>query len=164
MAEADVQPAPRSGPSKIVVILSVLLAAVATGSAVYFLTAEKRGAAPAEVQGENPPSKMPAAYVKLDPPFVANFEARGAMRFLQVSVEVMTRDVATADAIKQHDPIIRNDLLMLFGNQSYESISKPEGKEQLRAQALEAVRKIITEQGGAGAKVEQIYFTSFVMQ
>ena len=46
----------------------------------------------------------------------------------------------------------------------YETISTREGKEQLREAALEVVAKIIDEEGGEGEKVEQLYFTSFVMQ
>ena len=106
----------------------------------------------------------PPLYVALDPPFVVNFEAKGMMRFLQVSIEVMTRDPATADLLKLHDPMLRNELLLLLGNQTYEMISTREGKEQLRGQALEAVAKIIGEQGGNAKNVEQLYFTSFVMQ
>ena len=165
MSEAAAAPAPKTGKSLLVIVLAALLAAGAAGGGVYFMTG-KKGAehsetadAPAKVD-----TKAPATYVKLDPPFVSNFESRGAMRFLQVSVEVMTRDPAVADMVKQHDPMILNDLLMLFGNQTYDVISKHEGKEQLRTQALEAIRKVITDQGGDGAKVEQLFFTSFVMQ
>jgi len=167
MSEAAVAArVPRSGPKMMVVILAAVVAAGVAGAGVYFMTAKKGDADPAQAEAEHAEetAKLPATYVKLDPPFVANFEARGSMRFLQVSVEVMTRDAVAADMINQHDPMIRNDLLMLFGNQTYETISKHEGKEQLRAQALEAVRKVVTEQGGNGASVEQLYFTSFVMQ
>jgi flagellar protein FliL len=108
--------------------------------------------------------KLPAQYVKLDPPFVVNFEAKGLMRFLQVTVEVMTRDPETAELIKKNDPMIRNDLIMLFGNQQYESISTREGKEKLRAEALATVAKVIDSEGGDAKKVEQLFFTSFVMQ
>jgi flagellar protein FliL len=66
--------------------------------------------------------------------------------------------------IKLHDPMIRNDLLFLLSNQQYEMISTREGKEQLRTQALETVAKVITAEGGDGKNVEQLYFTSFVMQ
>jgi flagellar FliL protein len=76
----------------------------------------------------------------------------------------MTRDPATADKIKENDPIIRNDLLLLFGNQTYDSISTREGKEKLRAEAKEAVAKVIGAEGGDPKKVEDLYFTSFVMQ
>lgn len=166
----DVAAAPKARSSFLIIIISVLLAAGIAGGGVYFFTAGKSEAAavPANKsdakKGADKKPKAPAAYVKLDPPFVANFEARGQMRFLQVSVEVMTRDPATAELLKLHDPMIRNDLLMLFGNQQYESISTREGKDQLRAEALKAVGKIIAAEGGEAKKVEQLYFTSFVMQ
>jgi flagellar FliL protein len=86
------------------------------------------------------------------------------MRFLQVSVEVLTRDPATAEMIKQHDPMLRNDLLMLLGNQTFEKISTREGKEELRKEALAIVAKVIESEGGDAKTVEQLYFTSFVMQ
>jgi flagellar protein FliL len=114
-------------------------------------------------KGESKP-KEPAQYVKLDPPFVVNFEAKGLMRFLQVAVEVMTRDPETVELIKKNDPMIRNDLIMLFGNQTYTTISTREGKEQLRADALKVVANVIASEGGKAEKVEQLYFTSFVMQ
>jgi flagellar protein FliL len=108
--------------------------------------------------------KAPALYVEFEPPFVVNFEAKGVMRFLQVSVQVMTRDAETAELVKQHDPKLRNDLLLLFGSQTYETISTLEGKEHLRNEALQTVAKVIDDEGGEGKTVEQLYFTSFVMQ
>jgi flagellar FliL protein len=53
---------------------------------------------------------------------------------------------------------------MLFGNQRYENLSTVEGKDQLRAEALDRVRKVVREEGGDASQVEQLYFTSFVMQ
>lgn len=156
-------PAKKAGRSWLVIILAALVAAVvAGGTAYYFATAGKSAAVANAPKVEKP--KAPPVYVKLDPPFVANFEAKGLVRFLQVSVEIMTRDGATAELLKQHDPRIRNDLLMLFGNQQYDSISTLAGKDRLRAAALDSTRKIIAAEGGDPAKVEQLYFTSFVMQ
>ena len=39
--------------------------------------------------------KGPPLYVALDPPFVVNFEAEQLVRFLQVTVQVMSRDQPT---------------------------------------------------------------------
>jgi len=147
------------------------VAAAAGGGAYFFLAGKSHDAADAkgdkkahaDKSAEKKP-KAPATYIKMDPPFVVNFEAKGLMRFLQVSVEVMTRDPATAELLKLHDPRIRNDLLMLFGNQQFESISTREGKEALRAEALKAVENVIKTEGGDGKQVEQLFFTSFVMQ
>ncbi|HEY4213856.1 MAG TPA: flagellar basal body-associated FliL family protein [Steroidobacteraceae bacterium] len=110
------------------------------------------------------PAKGPALYAALDPPFVVNFEAEQLVRFLQVTVQVMSREPATLELLKANDPVVRNDLLLLFANQKYAVISTSEGKEKLRSSALEVVRKVVGGAGGKPESVEAIYFTSFVMQ
>jgi flagellar FliL protein len=147
----------------LVIVLCSVLAAGAAGGGVYFMTAKKGKEEHAEAAAV-PTAKLPAIYSKFDPPFVVNFQNKGMMRFLQVSVEVMTRDPATAEMIKQHDPKLRNDLLMLLGGQTFETLSSREGKEQLRTEALKAVADVIAAEGGKAENVEQLYFTSFVMQ
>lgn len=122
------------------------------------------GTKPKEAGAAEPAPTGPALYVALDPPFVTNFEADQVVRFLQLSVQVMTHDAATVDLIKANDPVIRNDLLLLFSNQKYADISTREGKERLRAEALAAVRKAVAANGGKPEHVEALYFTSFVMQ
>jgi flagellar FliL protein len=89
-------------------------------------------------KGKAAEPKAPAIYVEFQPPFVVNFDAKGVMRFLQVSIQVMTRDHETSELIKLHDPKIRNNMLLLLGSQTLETISSMEGKD--------------------------LYFTSFVMQ
>lgn len=162
-AVAGDAPAAPAKSKMLVLVLCSLLAAGAAGGAVYFMTASKGGEELAAAEAK-PVAKTPAIYSKFDPPFVVNFENKGAMRFLQVSIEVMTRDTATADLLRQHDPKLRNDLLMLLGGQTFETLSSREGKEQLRAEALQAVAAIIAAEGGKPENVEQLYFTSFVMQ
>ncbi len=144
-------------------IVIVFAALVAGGAGAYFALKPVASADQAVVDKRRG-TKLPAQFVKLDPPFVVNFEARSLVRFLQVTVEVMARDEQTVDLIKKVDPIIRNDLILLFANQRYETISTREGKEQLRADALRVVQDIVDSEGGDGSKVEQLYFTSFVMQ
>jgi flagellar basal body-associated protein FliL len=45
-----------------------------------------------------------------------------------------------------------------------DTISTTEAKEALRKQSLETIAKIVEDEGGEGKKVEDLYFTSFVMQ
>jgi flagellar protein FliL len=164
-APADAPAAPAKSKMLVIILCSVL-AAGAAGGGVFFMTAKKGDDKQASEEGHKAEAehKLPAAYLKFDPPFVVNFENRGQMRFLQVSIEAMTRDPATAELIRQHDPKLRNDLLMLLGGQTYETISTREGKEKLRAEALQVVHDVITAEGGKPENVEQLYFTSFVMQ
>jgi flagellar FliL protein len=106
----------------------------------------------------------PPLYVALDPPFVVNFEGEQVVRFLQITVQVMTRDPAAVELMKANDPVVRNDLLLLFANQKYEVVAARAGKEKLRADALTAIRHVVEAGGGKPASIEQVYFTSFVMQ
>ncbi len=145
----------------VLIIAAVVVLAAAGAGAWLFLghSDSKSKTARAAVKPAGP-----AIYVALDPPFVTNFEADQVVRFLQLSVEVMTHDAPTVDIIKANDPIVRNDLLLLFSNQKYADISTSAGKERLRSEALAAVRKVVAENGGKPDNVEAIYFTSFVMQ
>lgn len=106
----------------------------------------------------------PPLYLALDPPFVVNFQADQLVRFLQVSVEVMSRDPKTLEVLKDNDPVVRNDLLILLANQKYSALATSAGKEQLRVDALAAIRKDLAQSGGDPKLLEAVYFTSFVMQ
>ncbi len=168
MSESTTE-APAGKSSKLLATFAAaLFAAAAAGGGVYWFTAKSNADVVAEEDGKaktkSAKPKGPAIYVEFDPPFVVNFEARGMTRFLQVTLQVMTRDPITAELIKQHDPVIRNDLLLLLSSQTYDTISTREGKDALRTQALEVVSGAIEAEGGNGANVEQLYFTSFVMQ
>lgn len=113
--------------------------------------------------GEEDEIVQPAVYMPIDPAFVVNFASQGKARFLQITVEVMTRDETVPDKVKLHMPVIRNNLMLLFSTQTYDNVSTLEGKESLREEALEVVQQILEEETGDPG-IEAIYFTSFVMQ
>lgn len=107
--------------------------------------------------------KEPAKYVSFDPPFVVNFKD-GAVKFLQVSIQVMTRDSTMERELKDNDPAIRNSILALLDGQTYDVVSTTAGKEKLRQDALQKIRDVMKDEGGDPTKVEAVYFTAFVMQ
>ncbi len=164
LAPAKESDAASGGKGKwITIAIAVVLVVAGAGAGAWlgpFLThSSGTKKAPPKIEAKGPP-----LYAALDPPFVVNFEADQTVRFLQVTVQVMSRDPATLELLKANDPVVRNDLLLLFANQKYTVISTSAGKEQLRAQSLDAVRKAIAGAGGRPESVEAIYFTSFVMQ
>jgi flagellar protein FliL len=109
-------------------------------------------------------TKAAPIYYKFEPAFVVNFGAEGNVRFLQVTLEAMSRDPLVVEEIKNNEPAIRNDLVLLFSAQQYDALMAPEGKEKLRQSTLEAVRKSVAAEGGKAEAVEGVYFTSFVIQ
>jgi flagellar protein FliL len=145
--------------------VAVVLLAAAVGAA-WWLTASghKAGSSAAATKAPPPPPSGPPLFLALDPPFVVNFDSEQAVRFLQITVQLMSRDPSTIELLKANDPVVRNDLLLLFGNQKYAQLATREGKEALREQALADVRKVLEGAGGHAERVEAVYFTSFVMQ
>ena len=99
----------KKGKLGLILALAAVIVLGGGGAAAYFMLsgspADKKDAAGKEK--EHP--KGPALYVALDPPFVVNFEAEQLVRFLQVTVQVMSRDQATVDVIKANDPVVRNE-------------------------------------------------------
>jgi flagellar protein FliL len=161
-AGAETSVAGKRAPKMMIIIAAAVLVVGLAGALVLthaFSHSAKASHAAADKKPLGPP-----LYLPFDPPFVVNFQADQLVRFLQVSVEVMSRDQKTLDLLKNNDPVVRNDLLILFGNQQYTVLSTPAGKEQLRADALTAIRKDVAQAGGDPKRVEAVYFTSFVMQ
>jgi flagellar FliL protein len=150
-------------PLRLIIIIVAVALAVGLGATLFLTHAFSRRSAKSHAAAVHMPSGPPL-YLALDPPFVVNFQADQLVRFLQVSVEVMSRDQKTLDLLKANDPVLRNDLLILLGNQKYSVVSTPAGKEQLRTEALAAIRKDLAQAGGDPNKLEAVYFTSFVMQ
>jgi flagellar FliL protein len=167
---SDAKPAAKTAPNsskKLLIIIAAAVVVLGGGAGAWFAFAGKGGDAAkkkAEAEKAAHELKLPAQFVALDPPFVVNFGPGSSSRFLQIAVQLMTRDPHLVEFLDHNTPIIRNDLLLLFGNKQVEEVSSNEGKEALRAAALVAVRKIIAAEGEKPDGLEAVYFTSFVMQ
>jgi flagellar protein FliL len=172
---SDAKPEAAAAPAKsskklLIIILAAVVVLGGGGAGAFFAFSGKdkeKGKEDTEhaeeAKDEHAP-KLPAQFVTMDPPFVVNFGPGSSVRFLQIAVQLMTRDPHMVEFLEHNSPIIRNDLLLLFGNKQVEEVSSNEGKEALRAAALEAVRKIVGAEGQKPEALEAVYFTSFVMQ
>lgn len=160
----------------IIAIVAVLLLSSAVLAGLYFMgmlggaekpAAEQQATAEGEAPAveEEPPvdTGAPLIYQPLEPPFVVNFGRDADVRFMQITIQVADRNPAVIEQVKEHNPAIRNGLVMLFSSQKPEVLNTREGKEKLRQDALQEVRRVLREMTGRG-RLENLYFTSFVMQ
>ena len=157
--------APKSNKKLIIFgLLGLLIVGGGGAGAAYFLGASKATDEVAEQEGDDVPD-LPAAavYVALTPAFTVNFKDDGKSRFLQVTLEAMTRDAAVAESIEQNMPMIRNNLVLLFSSKDSSQLETLEGKEALREETRAGIQEVVTQEGAEG-DVEAVYFTSFVMQ
>ncbi len=171
--EAGSEGGKKKSPLKLIIIIAVVLLAGGGGGA-YFMMSDKAGdevvaEGSGEVsegdaaEGEETETVGEAVYFSLDPPFIVNFTGKSRARFLQVSIEGLTRDAKVKEDITKHFPQVRNNLVLLLSGQTYENLNTQEGKATLRKQVLKEVQKVLEAETGKEG-VEDVYFTSFVMQ
>jgi flagellar FliL protein len=163
-------PARQRGASTLLIISLVLAFLVIAGGlavATLYFTGMLGGggsdAVAAEAAEAEPEAPKPPIYLPLEPPMVVNFERKGRVGYLQVSIEVMSRDQAAIDAVRLHMPVVRNNLLLLMSGKSYEELETREEKDALRDEALAEINRVLDERS-IEADVEAVYFTAFVMQ
>jgi len=101
--------------------------------------------------------------VILKPEFVVSFQVGSRQRFLQVSIDVMTRKQAVVDALTLHEPMIRNDIIRVIGEQNFDRLRTAEGRVELQDLLLQQIRQIVQRESGIEG-VEALLFTNFVMQ
>nr|HIL75978.1 flagellar basal body protein FliL [Rhodospirillales bacterium] len=148
---------------KTIIVMLVLL--VAGGGAGYFFIATE--STESGVQGTVAESKEPSVnellYAELKTPLIVNFPKGSSARLIQVSVTLLVKNEETVAALKKHQPMIRNNFLLIISTQGSEYLATRDGKEVLRAEMLEEVGEIMEKMMGKNEVVD-LFFTSFVMQ
>ncbi|MFV8833609.1 flagellar basal body-associated protein FliL [Aquisalimonas sp.] len=171
--------AAQRGSGKLVLILLVvlvaLLLAVGTAAALYLTGVisplgnggnNVEEVAEDESGEERPPApaRGPARYLEMEDAITVNISREDGRRaILQARLQVMSRDEEILDSVEEHMPLIRNNLINLFGDQQFEDITSSEGKNALREEALEEINSVLEEEGH-WPHVEAVYFTNFVTQ
>lgn len=148
-----------------IITAAVVAAGAAAGGAWFYANrSATEQAQQAEAEAKTSSIPAPAQYFALEPPFVVNLiGSAGGARYLQVEVQLMTRDPESLKNIEQHAPAIRARLLMLFAQENADELISRAGKEKLQAAALSEVKKLLTSETGKPC-AEALLFTSFVMQ
>ena len=163
MADKDEEEGGKKGGNMMLIIIVAVVALGGGGGAAFFFM-NKPAPAEGAAEEEEAPASKEALYHGIHPPLLVNFvDERGKGRFLQVSLEVMSRDQRVIDQIKNHLPVIRNNLILAYGDVDYALVTTREGKAQMLEEALMEINAILEEETGK-AGVEAVYFTNVVVQ
>jgi flagellar FliL protein len=112
-------------------------------------------------EGEAPKQ---ALYYAFEPAFVVNVQGGRRMSFMQVKVQLMSREPAVIGAVEENLPPLRDALIMLLSHQDGETLRNVQGREQIRQQALIELQRVLEEITGIKEGVEAVYFTELVIQ
>lgn len=109
-----------------------------------------------------PPSSQ---YYELKPSFVANFGDPGItkLKFVKADISLRVFGNDALQAVKDHDALIRHQVVMILSKQTEETMAVSGGQEKLRQQMLEQVNKALQEETGEQL-IDDLLFTSFVIQ
>ena len=132
----------------------VVILALSTPVAAWAEEAkEGEGAAPA------------VTYVSLSPPFVGNYGLDGSAKLhvYKADVALKVTGAEAAAQVKHQDPLIRNQLVALFAQQTVDSLSNVEAKEKLRQEALKQVQQVMNDEEGKPV-VEDLLFNNLIIQ
>lgn len=143
----------------IIVVVIALLSVLGTGAGVYFFMSHKLGGH-SEVEVKK---KEKALYVDVDPAFTVAMQSPAGIRYLQISISMVTRDPEAIDLLKLHAPLIRNNLNMLFSNQDLTQLVSIEQKSSLQLKAKAEINNIM-EKEAKKKPVDTVYITTFVIQ
>lgn len=149
---------------KLMIIGAAAVLLAGGGASAYYFTALGGSA----VDGEAPDGDVIAAEIVEKekealfhtlPPLVVSSNYNGSLRYLQVKLSILTRNEETLEKLRANTPLIQNSLIMLLDTFKFGELDHAEGKEQLRAQAEDEVRRLIKDEA-----VESVLFTGFVIQ
>ncbi|MGE8176271.1 flagellar basal body-associated protein FliL [Pseudomonas fluorescens] len=104
-------------------------------------------------------------YISLTPPFVGNYGLDGTPKLKVYKADVALR--VTGDeavkAVKANEPLIRNQLVALFSQQTTEAMNNVEAKEKLRQEALKQTQQVMNDETGK-PMVDDLLFNNLIIQ
>ncbi|MCX7078239.1 MAG: flagellar basal body-associated protein FliL [Pseudomonas sp.] len=105
------------------------------------------------------------SYISLTPPFVGNYGLDGGPKLKVFKADVALRVTGdeAAQAVKANEPLIRNQLVALFSQQTIEAMSNVEAKEKLRQEALKQTQQVMSDETGK-PMVDDLLFNNLIIQ
>lgn len=117
-----------------------------------------------ESAGEGEEGKAPAvAYISLAPALVGNFGSGPKLKFYKADIALRVAGGMAEEKVKHHEPLIRNQLVMLFSQQTDATMGAADAKETLRQEALKQVQDVLNQEEGEPL-VEDLLFNNLIIQ
>ena len=152
----------KAGKKKFIIMIvgALLLIGGSIGGTLYFSGAlDEKHEEPVKILSE----LNPAFYINLEPEFIVNFAGEQEASYMQIAIQLMTREQSFVEEAEKIMPAIRNQILLILSNQKFVELKTKEGKEKLRADILNKIQEMIPGNPKVPA-IEAVYFTMFVMQ
>lgn len=144
--------------------IAALVLLIGAGTTAFFLMKK----APEPEKKEDPAKQVPVP--ELNPladvgpmvnieEFIVNIISGDSAHYVKASLTIeLTSEEGKAEAEKRM-PQMRDSILLLVGNKTYEELQDLQGKKQLKAEITSKINSYLKS-----GKVKAVYFTNFVVQ
>jgi flagellar protein FliL len=160
----------KGGKKKLIILIAAALITVLAGGggAYYFLVLKPHKA---EMQRKQEEESKAAALIKPAPEeakigpmveikeFVVNIIGTDAAHYVKASLSLELDKDTTVDEVNKRMPQIRDAILLLIGNKTFEELQDIQGKNQVKAELKSKINSFLKT-----GKVSNIYLTDFVVQ
>ena len=108
-------------------------------------------------------AKPSYVYFGLDPDIITNYvSGSNEIGFISVSVELMLISEDNLAIIEQHEPLIRDKIISLLGQQSPQELRSMTGREAVRKRIQNEVNSLLKQESGVAA-IENLLFTKYLL-
>jgi flagellar FliL protein len=161
---------PKKGGKKklyIIVAAALILLLAGGGSAYYFLVfkpqqeelRKKEEASKAESLIRPVPEEANIGPMVEIKEFVVNIIGADATHYVKASLSLELDREQTKDEVNKRMPQIRDAILLLIGNKTFEELQDIQGKNQVKAELKNKINSFLKT-----GKVNNVYLTDFVVQ
>lgn len=142
-------------------ILAFLLGIGVASAWQFFLQEQTEGTgsgvaallAPAAKEANNPPTVVEVGE------FVMNIISEYEPRYARLSLSLAMDQSATRDEVNKRMAQIRDAVILLINNKTFEELQDQQGKLQVKAELKNAINALLTS-----GQVSEVYLTDFVVQ
>lgn len=159
----------KGGKKKLIIIISaVLIVLLAGGGAYYFLIHKPKQD---ELRHRQEEQSKAAALIKPVPEeaeigpmveikeFVVNIISEDAPHYVKASLSLELDKATTQEEVNKRMPQIRDAILLLIGNKTFEELQDLQGKNQVKAEMKSKINSFLKT-----GKIKNVYLTDFVVQ
>lgn len=164
--EANDAPQEEGGGKKklIIIIAAVLILLIGGGAAAYFLFLKKPPPAEEEENAQVEMVQPPVDDTEIGPmvnieEFIVNIIGEDTAHYVKASLTLELSNEAVLEEANKRMPQIRDAVLLLIGNKTFEELQDLQGKKQIKAELKSKINSFLKS-----GKVKSVYLTDFVVQ
>lgn len=103
-------------------------------------------------------------YFPLEPDIITNYIKPGKrIGFVRITVELMVKSSGEYDLIDKHEPLIRDKIITILGQQNEKMIKSTADRDSIRQRCLEEVNELLFTETGE-KPLANLLFTKYLYQ